>query len=41
MSIQINNQTLVAGTCRGKYKPKEKNVKKLQIFLNKINNERS
>lgn len=41
MSIQINKQTSEAGTCRGKYKPKEKNVKKLQIFLNKINNERS
>lgn len=41
MSIQIKKQASLAGTCRGKYKPKEKNVKKLQIFLNKINNERS
>ena len=41
MYIQKNKQTLEAGTCRGKYKPKDKNIKKLQIFLNKINNERS
>jgi hypothetical protein len=27
------------GTYRGKYKPKEKNVKKLQIFLNSQKNE--
>ena len=39
MSIPINNQTSVAGTCRGKYKPKQTNVKKLQIFLNSIKNE--
>ena len=39
MSIQINKQTLVVGTYRGKYKPKEKNVKKLQIFLNNQKNE--
>lgn len=39
MSIPINKQTSEAGTCRGKYKPKEKNVKKLQIFLKKISNE--
>lgn len=26
------------GTYRGKYKPKEKNVKKLQVFLNSIKN---
>lgn len=39
MSILINKQTSEAGTCRGKYKPKEKNVKKLEIFLKKISNE--
>lgn len=37
----VGKEKLNNGTCRGKYKPKEKNVKKLQIFLNKINNERS
>ena len=39
MSIQINKQTSVAGIYRGKYKVKDKNVKKLQIFLNSIKNE--
>jgi hypothetical protein len=32
---QTNKQTLVAGT----YKPKEANVIKLKIYLNKIKNE--
>lgn len=38
MSIPIKNHLELAGTYRGKYKPKEKNVKKLEIFLKKINN---
>lgn len=34
-------QTLEVGTYkRGAYKVKNKNIKKLQIYLNKINNER-
>jgi hypothetical protein len=32
---QTNKRTLVAGT----YKPKEANVQKLKIYLNKIKNE--
>lgn len=39
MSIQKHKQNSEAGTYRGKYKPKDKNVKKLQIFLNTIKNE--
>lgn len=38
MSIQKNKQISLVGTCRGKYKPKETNVKKLQVFLNSIKN---
>lgn len=41
MSIQIKKQVSLVGTYRGKYKPKETNVKKLQIFLNKQSNESS
>lgn len=32
-------EKLNSSTYRGKYKPKDKNVKKLQIFLNTIKNE--
>ena len=33
---QIKKVTLAVGTCRGTYKPKEENVKKLKIYLKKI-----
>lgn len=37
MSIQQKNQISVAGYCKT-YKPKEENVKKLKIYLNKLEN---
>jgi hypothetical protein len=36
--IQTNKQTSVAGISRGKYATKETNVKKLKVYLNKIEN---
>jgi hypothetical protein len=38
MSIQINNQISQAGNCRGTYKPKDENIKKLKVYLNKLEN---
>jgi hypothetical protein len=36
MSIQQKNQILPAGYCRGTYKPKDENIKKLKVYLNKL-----
>lgn len=33
---QIKKPISVVGTCRGNYKAKEENVKKLKIYLKKI-----
>ncbi len=38
MSIQINNQISFRGNCRGTYKPKDENIKKLKVYLNKLEN---
>ncbi len=38
MSIQINNQISPVGSCRGTYKPKDENIKKLKVYLNKLEN---
>jgi hypothetical protein len=35
---QINKRTSVAGISRGKYATKDTNVKKLKVYLNKIEN---
>ena len=39
MCTQKKKQISEDGTCRGNYKPKAQNIKKLQIFLNTIKNE--
>lgn len=39
MSIQQKKVISSAGNYRGQYKPKEENIKKLKVYLNKINNE--
>jgi hypothetical protein len=38
MSTQINKATFPAGSCRGTYKPKDENIKKLKVYLNKLEN---
>jgi hypothetical protein len=38
MSTLIKNQILSHGNCRGSYKPKEENIKKLKVYLNKLEN---
>jgi hypothetical protein len=35
---QTSKRTSVAGTSRGKYTPKASNIKKLKVYLNKIEN---
>jgi hypothetical protein len=38
MSIQVKKVSLVVGSCRGTYKPKDENIKKLKVYLNKLEN---
>jgi len=38
MSTQMNKAILPVGSCRGNYKPKTENIKKLKVYLNKLEN---
>jgi hypothetical protein len=38
MSTQIKKQISEVGFCRGTYKPKDENIKKLKVYLNKLEN---
>lgn len=36
MSIQQKKRILTVGFCRGTYKPKDENIKKLKVYLTKL-----